>query len=540
MPIPTAEKPDNPMTWKSARLVLSVLFCLWSLSVTRAIQAEEAQEDWFYVTRPGDKLQEIGERFLAPGHEWFSLLKYNGLQDPFQLPPGTTLKIPVAWLQQSAQSATLAAVTHKVWIRRAHQQAFLRADVNDRVSVGDELRTADGTATLRFADGSETDVASHTRLILNRMTRFGSTGMMDTRVKLLEGSIENRVAPVQKPAGRYEVTTPGAVAAVRGTVFRLHADDLQTRVEVLEGSVELSNAGASTRLESGEGTTNAEGPIIRQDLPAAPVMQVGALIQQLPLTVSWTSVQSAEAYRISLYDEVTGNRLLEQTTVELALTLPPLKNGLYRLTVRAVAADLLEGPDAQSPFEVRQTAAPAALLKPDDGTTVDNVQPLFEWETGQPGLLSSLEISTQADFSTLLTRTGFAAVTAAHPEVQLPAGQYFWRVVTLAGGDEFSYTSPRQLSIVGKLRETRIISVNYTSDQVRVFWRQVSGAISYELQVAEDEFFHYVRNTLTLPDTNAILKLDAGKTWYVRVRAIGGPLTVSQFGEAEPVRIKTP
>ena len=61
-----------------------------------------------------------------------------------------------------------------------------------------------------------------------------------------------------------------------------------------------------------------------------------------------------------------------------------------------------------------------------------------------------------------------------------------------------------------------------------------------ELQVAEDEYFQLVRNSLTLSDTNATLALTPDKTWYVRVRAVGGPLTVSEFGEGEPVRIRTP
>ncbi len=520
--------------------VLLLLLCLGGWTTPPPAHARDDAQDWLYISRPGETLQDIGERFLAPDHAWLDLMHYNGLADPFVLAPGTELSIPVAWLAQRSEPAILQTVSGKVWIRRAQRQDYQPATPGAVVQVGDEVKTGAGAATLRFADGSETDIAATTRLVINRMTRFGRSGMLDIRWRLLEGGAENRVSPVQQPAGRHEVTTPGAVAAVRGTVFRLHADGPRTRAEVIEGSVELRNGGALALLQAGEGTTNAEGGILVQTLPEPPPLQVASRVEAVPLVVRWEPVSAAAAYRVRLHDENSGRMLREEVTTETSLTLAELRNGLYRVSIRTIAADRLEGREARAPIDVRQEALPVTLSWPEDSALVNENRPVFRWDSAQAGQLYSLEIATTADFKTLVSRSPFVAGLATTPDSALPAGHYFWRVVSLAGGDTFASSPPRQLSVVGRLQMTRVISVNYAGGQARVFWRQVPGAEAYELQVAEDEYFQLLRNSLTLPDTHATLALTPDKTWYVRVRAVGGPLTVSEFGEGEPVRIRNP
>ena len=60
--------------------------------------------------------------------------------------------------------------------------------------------------------------------MIESTTQNSDTGVATLSVQVLKGQIENMVKP-QKPGGRYRITTPAAVAAVRGTEFRVSADD---------------------------------------------------------------------------------------------------------------------------------------------------------------------------------------------------------------------------------------------------------------------------------------------------------------------------
>ena len=502
------------------------------------LQAENPDPEWIYLSRPGEHLDVIGQRYLKPERHWSDLIQYNALKEPYLLKPGTPIRIPVSWLNQGPAAATLLRASRSPLIRRAHTQAWIETAVPSNLLVGDEVKTAEAEVTLRFADGSEVDLAPGTHIILNRMTRYGATGMMDTRFKLIEGSIENRVTPIREPAGRYEVTTPGAVAAVRGTEFRLTADNQVTRAEVTEGRVELKSAKGAVTLEAGQGFQVGRGDGLIESLPEAPVLPADSLFEILPVSITWTEVKAVSQYRWRLSAADSGATLIDGQTSKPRLAFTSLSNGDYRLTVRSVGENGMESDDAVAAFKVKQNAPPAELQSPADGTVHPEQSLKFQWQTQSAAVLSSLEISHSADFASLVTRTGFAAVNETRPEVPLRPGIYYWRVVTLAGGDTFAYTPARMIKISGTLDETRIIAVNYALNRAKVYWRQVAGASAYELQIAEDEFFSRITSTLRLLEPSATLDLSPDKSWYVRVRALGDELTTSGFGPYETVRIE--
>lgn len=504
------------------------------------LRAENPESDWIYLSRPGEHLDAIGEHFLKPGRPWSDLIQYNALKEPYLLKPGTPIRIPVSWLNQGPTAVTLLRASRPPQIRRAHTQAWIEEPPPANLQVGDEVKTGDGEVTLRFADGSEVDLTPKTHIILNRMTRYGATGMMDTRFKLIEGSIENRVTPVREPAGRFEVTTPGAVAAVRGTEFRLTTDSKTTRAEVTEGRVELTSARGTVSLEAGQGFLVGQGDGLVESLPEPPVLPPDSLFESLPISFTWSEIKDVMRYRWRLLDEGNGATLLDGETREARLDLTSLSNGHYRLTLRSLGENGMESADAVARFEVKQSAPPAELQAPADGVVLPEQSLRFQWQTQNEGVLSSLEISHSADFASLVTRTGFAAVNETRPEVPLQPGSYYWRVVTLAGGDTFTYTPARIIKVSGTLEDTRIIAVNYALNRAKVYWRHVPGAAAYELQIAEDEFFSRITSTLTLLEPSATLDLSPNKSWYVRVRALGDELTTSNFGPYETVRIEKP
>lgn len=110
--------------------------------------------------------------------------------------------------------------------------------VGTRLPVGAELRTGpDGRVRLRCVDGSSLVVGDSTTL---KIERYEMAGTYRSSVSLLleTGMLGQKVAPA--PGSSWEVRTPTAVTAVRGTEFIIEVDEDQaTAVNVQSGKVEV-------------------------------------------------------------------------------------------------------------------------------------------------------------------------------------------------------------------------------------------------------------------------------------------------------------
>ena len=114
--------------------------------------------------------------------------------------------------------------------------------LGERLAVGAELSTgAQGRVRLRFDDGSTLVLGDNTRLKLDQYEAGG--GQPRTASMLLKlGLIGQQVSPV--PGGRWQVRTPSAVTAVRGTEFMVEVtEDQRTAVNVQSGEVAVQPTG---------------------------------------------------------------------------------------------------------------------------------------------------------------------------------------------------------------------------------------------------------------------------------------------------------
>ena len=248
----------------SALLPVTTLFTTITNADSRVTsQTASVQPDWIYTARPGDSVKSIGERYLADANQWVALLLYNNINNTGLLQPGSLIRIPVDMLKNFSQPATLRVTQGKVWLRRAHTNPYIPALPGLKINIGDELKTLNGFAQVTFADGSDLRIAKNSIIIFNSLTYYGETGMVDTRFRLNKGGIETNVTPLKGAKSRYEVSTPSAVAAVRGTSFRLHVEDHLTTAEVTEGRVLVSNASTRLTLQQGQAARiGATGGII--------------------------------------------------------------------------------------------------------------------------------------------------------------------------------------------------------------------------------------------------------------------------------------
>lgn len=117
--------------------------------------------------------------------------------------------------------------------------------VGDKLESGAELRTgAQGRVRLRFVDGSTLVLSDATLLKIEQFEQ--APGRPRTVGLLLEmGLIGQKVAPA--PGGSWQVRTPTAVTAVRGTEFIIEVDEDQaTAVNVQSGQVSVEAVVAPT------------------------------------------------------------------------------------------------------------------------------------------------------------------------------------------------------------------------------------------------------------------------------------------------------
>lgn len=410
--------------------------------------------EWALQVSPGDTLTAIAQRLLREPYSWQALQRHNTLRDPHRINPGSTLRIPLAWLRAEPTQALVLQVQGAV-AYLPHSAGPALPDVpavGQRLEVGTRLRTGDhASLTLQFEDGSQVQVTPGTQLRLQQMQRFPGTGATQTQLQLDTGAVESRVAP-QRAQRSYQIRTPVVTLGVRGTHFRAAVDAPLSaapaatgvgdqRLEVLSGAVQARATGVA-EAAAGQGLVvgprGEVGPV--QTLLPAP--QLPALAGPLPAgtRLQWPDLPGAAAYRVQVFASgpAPAALLRDQRSNTASATWPDLTPGTYRLRVRAIAADGLEGQDAEQPLALLAAPAPPgppppALALPVDGQRAAGAGIVLSWYRADSGRRHRLQVATDAGFAepVLDRAVGPADVNLQQLYAALPPGRYHWRVATL-------------------------------------------------------------------------------------------------------------
>lgn len=161
--------------------------------------ADTALPEWRYTLRPGDTLIGVSQRYLVRPHDWPRVQRLNRIADPYRLVPGSTLRIPLAWLKQTPAPATVVAVAGRATVAFPDGPARA-AQAGESLHAGAQLATgADSSLTLRFADGSTLVLQPNAQLVLDSVSVYAGGGMADTRLRLQQGRAEVGANPRRAP-----------------------------------------------------------------------------------------------------------------------------------------------------------------------------------------------------------------------------------------------------------------------------------------------------------------------------------------------------
>jgi hypothetical protein len=181
-----------------------------------------------------------------------------------------------------------------------------------RVTEGADVVAEPGSnAELRLPDGSTVLVAENTRFIVNKLDFDSQNRMRESFFHLATGKLRAIVAKaaaslVAARQNNFAITTPTAVAAVRGTTLYAIVDSATgaTSFMCTEGTavIQVMVAGRpqTVTITAGQVTTVAQGQAPSAPAPPTPAQQAAITSPSVATTGAGTSVLNAPVTQISV------------------------------------------------------------------------------------------------------------------------------------------------------------------------------------------------------------------------------------------------
>ena len=510
----------------------------WVAVLLWACMASAAAQDWSYRVRPGDTLWDLSGTYLKPGIAWQKLQAHNKVSNPYSLPPGSTLHFPLAWLRLQPAKARVVAVTGQASAEGKGKPAAMVVEGME-LEIGTVLRTAKGTnLSLEFADGSRLLLKEDSVLHLDRMTRYGNSGMVDTRLRLQQGRITNTVQPTRGHDPSFIVDTPNASSAVRGTHFRVDAGTHGTLAEVTEGKVMVGAGRRQALLKQGYGTAVATGQHAALQLvkllPAPDLSGLPARLDGARARLDWQAVEGARAYRVEVSDTPRFEQLFADLQTEVpSATLPVLPDGDYAVRVRGIDARGLQGLDSLAQVEIEALPQPPYAISPTLDAVVRDARPEFRWSQAADAGSYRFELADAASFDNPLLSLPTQGPAPLRLPQALAPGRYYWRIASNAADGRHGPFSEAMGFEVRPLPEAGEIGHAVEAKVTTFRWRGGEPGQTYRFQLSRSAQFDTLQvNQVVDQPQISVPRLRAG-TWYLRAQGIGsdgheGPVPATQ------------
>lgn len=457
------------------------------------LAAQQPLPEWQYSIRPGDTLIGVSASYLQQPADWLKLQRYNKVADAQRLPPGGKLRIPYAWLRQQPASAEVLLVSGQVQVMLPGQAAAPLV-AGTKLNVGSEVSTAaNSTAVLVFADKSRLVVQPQSQIKLDTVSVYAGGGMADTRIRLQQGRAEIFANPLRQTGNRLEVITPSAIAAVRGTVFRVAVEEKRMRQETLEGQVSVSAAAVEVAVGRAMGTLAEQGkaPLAPVALSAAPDMSsLPAKFDRYPLRFTLPAQAGVESWQAQIAPDAKFERiLLEKQARGAVLAFAELPDGNYTMRLRGIDAQGLQGLDGIYGFEVDAHPFPPILAQPGDQASVRNPRPQLKWTQSVEAEKYRIQFAQDAKFGEGLMEVVLDAVDMQVAK-ELNPGKYYWRVASISPNGELGpYSDVRgfEYKPLPGAPELNASTLEFDEQHMHMALPKLPAGQHYEIVLAKDQ-----------------------------------------------------
>ena len=498
-----------------------------------AADATPAEAAYTYTTSAGDTLIGLGRRFLDDPARWPELALANRVPNPNRIPVGSQLRIPLRLMATESAPAVVTAVSGEV--RTAGDTPVA---AGQSLPEGADLRTGEGNATVRLVDGTVLRLRASSRLQIDESNRVPRAGTVRSGVRLQQGQIEVQAQPAAAGKPGFRVGTPQGVLGVRGTEFRVHAEDISgsTRAEVLEGAVATDGTAAQPGqlVKAGFGVVVDRGGRVAPPVPLLPapdLSQLPALQERPLLRFTLAALAGASAYRGQVARDATFEQLVADTrTAATELRIADLPDGDYVLRVRGEDANGLQGLNAEHRFRLKARPEPPLPSAPAPRAIFSGDRVEFAWTVNPDARSYRLQLSRSEDFSAPAQDLR-GQTERTLPLAGLAPGSYFWRLAS-----ERSSTDQGPFGAVHRF-ELRPLPPPPSPPQVgeqsiRLSWEGLPGQ-TFEVQFARDAAFTALVLERKVNAPSLELDLPGSGRFFVRLRAhdrdgFVGPFTTPQ------------
>ena len=248
------------------------------------------------------------------------------------------------------------AVLGKATVTHPGEARILPVKLHDEVLFKDVIQTQDESrARALFQDDSMLTVGENSRVEIDEYIYNPDVNVRRAIVKLMQGQVRALVSKVFKANGsKFEVHTPSAVAAARGTYFTVWVENGQSGIINIgeKGRVDFTSGGMTVAVDPGYFSIAHEG-----QAPSAPLPhQLGPKGRDPKVNdQSEATVRTAEKKTTSIHVMISDQgpnviRPIEKT--EQTLTSSP--TGLTRALVAVELTTLREAPLVELPAQVLQ------------------------------------------------------------------------------------------------------------------------------------------------------------------------------------------
>lgn len=325
--------------------LFTLLLLVCSIFTSRAAVAQ----DWIYYTKAGDTLWDLCLQYTAKRGCWKELRKYNDIENERTLSVGLELKIPSAWLLKLPIVGRVVFVSGTVLYEEVAGVVGIPLLSGQSLMLGSRITSEDGSA--RILLGTKDSVLIRPASVLDLKAMSGATDAGSKSELFLErGEVEVEVEP--DSGSRFELHTPSAIAAVRGTGFRVVAQGETTRSEILEGLVAVQ-AATTQDVPAGYGLLAQQGLPLSEPrkLIQAAVFEYSRLDSPVPLTIEWSGSAEAVSWNLDIFQAGEAGVLVDSHSAsETLFEVSVLPEGCYKLHVRGVDSEGFNGLEGQLPF----------------------------------------------------------------------------------------------------------------------------------------------------------------------------------------------
>ena len=502
-----------------------------------------------YVVQAGDNPWNLTTRFLKSLAYWPRLQRLNHIADARHIPPGTVLHVPIEWLRLESRSVEVVGLNGPVEVQADPPSM----PVGPLLQTGMSLRAgmhittgAESSVSLQFSDGSRILVLPDSELQIVRADTLAAGGGTILNLRLLHGGLENLVHPREGPGGRFEIETPAAVAGVRGTEFRLTAQGLRARTELLHGALALGNSLGQVVLEPGYGSVADAGAAPRPPIPLLPAPDLAGLpvqVERLPIDLAFPAVAGAVAYRTQL----AADPAFASIAASAVSSVPHLRaadppDGVQVFRVRAIDGEGLEGRASEVRLTIHARPQPPVLLEPAADALLADPRPTLRWAEHAGPARYLIQLTAGAEFGAPLLDATAEGSSLPLPQ-DLPPGSYQWRVATalLPNQPAGPFGDPSGFRIRAVPASPDLAPPEFGKGDVMFSWQRATleGA-RYHLQLSAEPAFSRPVIDAAADEPRYRWDKPIPGIWYLRVNAVAADGFAGPWSAPQTVTVPEP